>query len=78
MTRLLTCERAQGFITTVSMGYVTPHVAPRWILCAGELLMMGGALLLAYAPTPDLYWSRVLPGIILTALGVSSGFVAAK
>ncbi|ETW79692.1 major facilitator superfamily, partial [Heterobasidion irregulare TC 32-1] len=67
-----------GFITTVSMGYVTPHVAPRWILCAGELLMMAGALLLAYAPTPDLYWSRVLPGIILTALGVSSGFVAAN
>lgn len=40
--------------------------------------MIGGALLVAFAPTPDKYWSMVVPALILTALGVASGFVAAK
>lgn len=65
-------------MVTIGMGYVTPHVAPRWILAGGQIIMLGGALLLTFAPTPDKYWRLVLPGIILTALGVASGFVAAK
>lgn len=67
-----------GFFTTVSMGFVTPFVAPRWILAIGQVFMIGGALLVAFAPTPDKYWSMVVPALILTALGVASGFVAAN
>lgn len=60
------------------MGFVTPFVAPRWILAIGQVFMIGGALLVTFAPTPDKYWSMVVPALILTALGVASGFVAAK
>ncbi len=55
------------------MGFVTPFVAPRWILAIGQVFMIGGALLVAFAPTPDKYWPMVVPALILTALGVASG-----
>ncbi|KAL0959583.1 hypothetical protein HGRIS_011293 [Hohenbuehelia grisea] len=67
-----------GFITTISSGLVTPHVSPRPILIVGQLLMMGSALLLTFAKTEDTYWRLVLPALILAALGVASGFVAAN
>ncbi|KAJ8516155.1 hypothetical protein ONZ45_g6509 [Pleurotus djamor] len=67
-----------GFIVTVSMGWVTPHVAPRWVLFGGQLLMLAGSVLVACADTESKYWRLVLPAMILAALGVASGFVAAN
>ncbi|KAF8645758.1 hypothetical protein AX16_007625 [Volvariella volvacea WC 439] len=67
-----------GFIGTVAMGYLTPYMAPRWVLVFGQLLMMAGCILVAFAPTENYFWPRMLPSMILTALGVASGFVAAN
>ncbi|KAF8884618.1 major facilitator superfamily domain-containing protein [Infundibulicybe gibba] len=67
-----------GFFVTISMGWVTPHVPPRWILFFGQLLMLAGAVLVAFAPDKSQYWSHVLPALVLEALGIASGFVAAN
>lgn len=62
----------------MAMGHLTPHLPARFVLVAGELIILAGVVLLACAPTPNLYWPRVMPGIVLVSLGMSSGFVAAK
>ncbi|KXN92650.1 hypothetical protein AN958_00898 [Leucoagaricus sp. SymC.cos] len=67
-----------GLVTTTAMGFITPHVAPRWILTGGQLLVLGGAILLTFAETKDKYWPIVFPAFIITPCGIASGFVSAN
>ncbi|KAG6852714.1 hypothetical protein C0991_009624 [Blastosporella zonata] len=67
-----------GLITTFVVGSITPYVSPRWILCGGQLLVLGGAVLLAFAETKDKYWPIVFPAFIIAPCGIASGFVSAN
>jgi len=67
-----------GFIVTMSMGFIVPYVAPRWILVIGEIFMLGGVLLAGFGSQIGDYWPRVLPAFIIEALGIASVFVAAN
>ncbi|KAG6906661.1 hypothetical protein DXG01_012718 [Tephrocybe rancida] len=67
-----------GLVTTFVAGAITPYVSPRWILSGGQLLVLGGAVLLAFAETKDKYWPIVFPGFIIGACGIASGFVSAN
>ncbi|KAG6831379.1 hypothetical protein H0H92_010981 [Tricholoma furcatifolium] len=67
-----------GLVTTFAVGSITPYVNPRWILACGQILVMGGGVLLAFADTKDKYWSIVFPAFIIAPCGIASGFVSAK
>jgi len=67
-----------GFIVTISMGFIVPYVAPRWILFAGQILMVGGSLLAGYGSDIGDYWPRVMPAFVIASIGIASGFVAAN
>ncbi|RDB17747.1 hypothetical protein Hypma_001136 [Hypsizygus marmoreus] len=67
-----------GLVTTLAMGFITPRVSPRWILTGGQLLVLGGTVLLTFAPTKDKYWPIVFPAFIISPCGIASGFVSAN
>jgi MFS family permease len=67
-----------GFIVTISMGFIVPYVAPRWILFIGQVLMVGGSLLAGFGSDASDYWPKVMPALVIASIGIASGFVAAN
>ncbi|KAI0079805.1 MFS general substrate transporter, partial [Panus rudis PR-1116 ss-1] len=67
-----------GFITTFVVGSIAQYVPPKYILVLGQLCILGGTILYQFAPNVEHYWNRVFPAFIISAFGISSGFVAAK
>ncbi|KAG6873386.1 hypothetical protein C0995_016196 [Termitomyces sp. Mi166 len=67
-----------GLITTFVVGSMALYLNPRWMLFGGQVLVLGGGVLFAYAKTKGKYWSIVFPGFIIAAAGISSGFVSAN
>ncbi|KAG6815636.1 hypothetical protein H0H87_012725, partial [Tephrocybe sp. NHM501043] len=67
-----------GLITTFVVGSIALYLNPRWMLFGGQIFILGGGVLFAYAKTADKYWPIVFPALIITAAGISSGFVSAN
>ena len=52
-------------------GWLTDHYGPRLPLSLGPTIAAVGFLLFARAVTPGPYWSTVLPGVLVTSIGVA-------
>jgi EmrB/QacA subfamily drug resistance transporter len=48
---------------------LTTRLGARWLMVVGLALLAGGALLLARLPVDGDYWTDVLPGMVMLALG---------
>ncbi|KAG6819115.1 hypothetical protein H0H93_015312, partial [Arthromyces matolae] len=59
-------------------GSIALYLNPRWMLFGGQLLILGGGVLFAYAKSTDKYWPIAFPALIIAAAGISSGFVSAN
>ncbi|KAF8507578.1 major facilitator superfamily domain-containing protein [Hysterangium stoloniferum] len=69
-------------ITAGSFTYITPmfalYIPRRVLLIAGQVLMAIAVVLFAFVDTPDKYWSYLLPGMMIGAIGVAIAYVAAN
>jgi len=71
---------APCFGVVISAGIATnlmPKVGTRPVIVAGSILGAGGIFWLSKIPVDGSYWSNVLPGLMVAALGVGSVLVGA-
>jgi len=54
-----------------AMGRIAQRAGPRWPLTIGPLVTSGGFALLARAEPQGSYWTTILPGILVIALGMA-------
>jgi predicted MFS family arabinose efflux permease len=53
------------------MGRTTERIGPRWPLTVGPIVTSAGFLLLARVDPASSYWTSVMPGMIVVALGMA-------
>jgi EmrB/QacA subfamily drug resistance transporter len=64
---------SSGLASTVLL----PRVGPRRLIVAGMLLAMAGMVIFAQVGVDSSYWTHVLPGLIVTGLGMGLVFAPA-
>ncbi|TRM59428.1 major facilitator superfamily domain-containing protein [Schizophyllum amplum] len=64
-----------GGFASMIVGQYAHKVPRRLLLTVGQVLQAVGTVLFALADSPDKYWSRIFPGIIVGMMGMACSYV---
>ncbi|KAF8578503.1 MFS general substrate transporter [Ramaria rubella] len=67
-----------GGVFAYLTGIFAPYVPRRILLIGGQMLMLVGTILFALADVPEKYWSHILPGMVVSLIGVAMAYVGAN
>jgi len=67
-----------GGFTTILVGTYGHLLSRRVLLISGQVFMLVGSILLAFASTESRYWSYILPAMIINMVGLALAYVGAS
>ncbi len=62
-------------ISAYLTGIFAPRISKKLLLVSGQVLMLIGAVLFALADGPGMYWSHLVPGMIIGVIGLAGAYV---
>jgi nitrate/nitrite transporter NarK len=78
---LITFDRLPIGVAALAGGFTGPlsqKVNPKWLILAGEIMVIVGSILFPFATKPDRYWPIVFPAFIIGSAGAMLVYTQTK